>query len=139
MSQYLDFRCGPYRLLLSLRHVVEIADAPMPGTSAAGNASRRAWRERTLPLCNLTVHLGSAPPERSLQIVILRDRDELEILDVDAVLGLSEVSDAEFASIAGLDPSLQALVDAVSPDPAGGSCRLRLRHPFAWHHPETPS
>lgn len=131
MSQYIDFRCGPYRLLLALGHVVEISDAP--AGAGEGNATRRAWRDRTLRLCNLTAYLGGQPAERCLQVVLRGEEDKLEIIDVDAVLGLCEIDATAFVTIAGLAPSLQALADAVSPDPEDGACRLRLRHPFAWN------
>lgn len=143
MSQYLQFRAGPYRLLLALDLVVEIGDA-----AEASGTGFRAWRGRTLPVLSLPRYLGAAGGARAQQVVVGGD-DDPHLVDVDRVEGLVELAEAQFAHLADLSPALGALVDAVAPAADGDGCLLRLRRPLAWRDqlsslpaptdPETPT
>ncbi len=132
MSQYLCLRCGSYRLLLDIRHVVEIGGSAPGREEGAGSSMRRRWREGSLPALSLTAFLGHPPGVNSQQVVICDEQGRQSIIDVDAVDDLRAIEPAQFAGIAALSARLQELVDAVTTDPASGSCLLRLRHPFAW-------
>lgn len=129
MSQYLQFRCGPYRLLVPIEAVVEIGAA-----DAADSGGRRAWRGGTLPVVDLAGFLGLSRAPRAQQLV-LGEAAALHLLDVDQVDGLVELPGAGFATLADLSPPLAALVDAAVPAPDGAACLLRLRQPFAWQPP----
>lgn len=128
MSQYLQFRSGPYRLLLALEQVVEIGDA---AEARAGAGGFRLWRGRSLPVLDLSRYLGASSAGRAQQIVI-GDGDVLHLVDVDRVEGLVDLGEASFARLADLSPDLGALVDAVAPAADGDGCLLRLRQPLAW-------
>lgn len=124
MTRYLEFRTGPYRLLLPLDLVLEIGEAGVAGDF-------RSWRGRTLPCVDLARFLGVAAAPRPQQIVV-GGAGACHVLDVDQVDGLVELEDHHFATLADLSPALGALVDAVAPAPDGAGCRLRLRQPLAW-------
>lgn len=128
MSEYLLFRAGPYRLLLAVERVVEIATA---GAALADVTGWRRWREGQLPALDLPRFLGAAAAPRPLQLVV-DDDGSLSIVDVDAVDGLLELAGPDFASLAELAPGLGALVDAVARARDGDGCLLRLRLPLAW-------
>lgn len=130
MSEYLCFRCGPHRLLIDIRHVVELGDAPP--TRDGAQATRRLWRDGSLPLVNLTAFLGGVRPARAQQIVLGDAAGDRSIIDVDAVEGLLELAPADFARLAPVSPGLENLIDAVAFDARTGDCLLRLRQPFAW-------
>lgn len=132
MSQYLCLRCGSYRLLLDIRHVVEIGGSDQASQAEAGGSMRRRWREGSLPALNLTAFLGHPPSAASQQVVICDEQGRQSIIDVDAVDDLRTIEPAQFAGLAAVSTELQDLIDAVATDPASGSCLLRLRHPFAW-------
>lgn len=124
MSQYLHVRCGPYGILLDLRHVVEVGDA---GTVVDGTGWR-AWRERNLRVTDLCAHLGLAAASRRQQVVV-SDTDGFSIIDVEHVEGLREFAEACFLPLDGLGAALERLADAVVPGSQAGGCLLRLRHP----------
>lgn len=146
MSQYLQFRSGPYRLLLALEQVVEIGDAA-EARADTGAGGFRVWRGRSLPVLDLSRFLGARAATRAQQIVVGSD-DALHLVDVDRIEGLVDLPDARFAQLADLSPDLGALVDAVAPADDGDGCLLRLRQPLAWRvrlasppaptEPETP-
>lgn len=147
MSQYLQFRSGPYRLLLALDQVVEIGDAEA-ARADTGAGGFRLWRGRSLPVLDLARYLGAAVATRAQQVVVGADAS-LHLIDVDRVEGLVELGDSNFAQLADLSPDFGALVDAVAPAADGDGCLLRLRQPLAWRirlalqpaptEPETPS
>lgn len=124
MSQYLHVRCGPYGLLLALRHVVEVGDA------AGGGGAWRAWRGHNLRVTDLCARLGVAATPRRQQVVAGDDGDR-QLLEVDHVEGLREFDEASFAALDGFSAPLARLADAVVRDPLTGGCLLRLRHPVA--------
>lgn len=130
MSQYLQFRAGPYRLLLALDQVVEIGDAA-EAQADTGAGGFRLWRGRSLPVLDLSRYLGAAAATRAQQVVVGVD-DSLHLVDVDRVEGLVDLVDSGFAQLADLSPGLGALVDAVTPAADGDGCLLRLRQPLAW-------
>lgn len=132
MSQYLCLRCGIYRLLLDIRHVVEIGGSVVASEAEAGRSMRRRWREGSLPALNLTAFLGHPPAASSQQIVICDEQGRQGIIDVDAVDDLRTLESSQFADIAALSATLQELIDAVAADTDSATCLLRLRHPFAW-------
>jgi chemotaxis signal transduction protein len=131
MSEYLCFRCGPHRLLLDIRHVIELGDAPAAATDA--QVGRRLWRERSLPLVNLCAFLGAPRPVRAQQVVLGDAQGGQGIIDVDAVEGLRELAPHDFTGLAAVSLALETLIDGVAFDAASGDCLLRLRHPFAWN------
>lgn len=131
MSQYLQFRSGPYRLLLALDLVVEIGDAA-EASAESGAGGFRLWRGRSLPVLDLSRYLGAAADVARAQQVVVGTGDDLHLVDVDGVEGLVDLDDARFARLADLSPGLGALVDAVAPAADGGGCLLRLRQPLAW-------
>lgn len=132
MSQYLCLRCGAYRLLLDIRHVVEIGGGDQASRQEAGSSMRRRWRDGSLPAMNLTTFLGHPPAVTSQQVVVCDEQGRQSIIDVDTVDDLRAIEPAQFAGIAAFSTELQDLVDAVATDPDSGDCLLRLRHPFAW-------
>lgn len=129
MNEYLCFRAGPHRLLLDIRHVVEVGDAPAGDTGAM---ARRRWRDGSLPVVNLPAFLGAQAPQRAQQVVLGDSGTGDGIIDVDAVEGFRVLPPEHFMQVAQMSEALAALVDAVALDGAGGDCLLRLRHPFAW-------
>lgn len=132
MSQYLCLRCGSYRLLLDIRHVVEIGGDDQARQEESGSSMRRRWREGSLPALSLTAFLGLPPGATRQQIVICDEQGLQSIIDVDAVDDLRAIESTQFAAIAEVSTGLQDLIDGVATDPDTGSCMLRLRHPFAW-------
>lgn len=128
MSQYLQFRCGPFRFLLAVERVVEIGEA---GAAVAGGTGWRRWRASQLPVLDLAQHLGVAAAARRQQVVV-QDDGGPGIVDVDSVDGLVDLGEGDFARLAELAPGLAALVDAVAGAGDGGACLLRLRQPLAW-------
>lgn len=131
MSQYLQFRSGPYRLLLALEMIVEIGDAA-ESRAGSGAGGFRLWRGRSLPVLDLTRYLGAPAVAARAQQVVVGAGDGLHLVDVDRVDGLVDLEDAHFARLADLSPELGALVDAVAPAADGAGCLLRLRQPLAW-------
>ncbi|MES2919042.1 MAG: hypothetical protein V4729_10555 [Pseudomonadota bacterium] len=125
MSQYLRFRTGDFRFLLSLEAIVEIG-AVVAGDDTGG---RRLWREQALPVLDLAAWLG-APLARRAQQLVLSEADALHLVDIDEVEGLMELEEGQFVRITEVSPALAALVDAVAAE--AGVCLLRLRQPLAW-------
>lgn len=134
MNRYLLLHCGPYRLLLDIGQVVEVADAPAASRDVH---FRRLWRDTQLTGIDLAAYLGATPAGRRQQIVLRDEEGTLSCIDVDRVESLCELADADFTAIAGVSERLQQLMDAVALDRDNEHCLLRLRRPFAWHAVET--
>jgi chemotaxis signal transduction protein len=133
MNQYLQLRCGPYRLLLDTAHVVEIGAVPAADESGSG---WRLWREQNLRNVDLTAFLGApAAPVGREQVVLRSGADALCVIDVDQVQQIVEFPPERFAAIADCSARLAGLVDGVALAADTGDCLLRLRHPFAWSEP----
>ncbi len=125
MSAYLEIRCGQSRLLLALDCVEEV-DFLHAEADASG---RRAWRGHSLPVCNLVSLLGLGG--QASQQVVVRQGEQLCILDVSEVQGLRQVKEADWRGFAAVAQETSRFFDAALPE-ADGASLLRLRQPLAF-------
>lgn len=123
-EHYLLFRDAGIEYLLAMHHVVEVGLVP---EDSSENTRHRAWRDRVLPVHRLAAARAAAPLAHQ---VVVHGGDDMALLDVDEILGLVQVGEADWRAFAPTAAGTAQCVDRALPRP-GGRCALRLRWPQA--------
>lgn len=127
MSNWLQFRCGEFPLLLPAEAVLDIA-RNQGGDDAAG---RRVWRASSLPVVDMPARLGCSGGEHAIAIVVGDAQSAHALCVVDDVIGMREIDEAGITPVDDFNETLAGWFAGVSPD-VQGRCLLCLRFPFVW-------
>lgn len=127
MTAYLHLRCGDCELLIDAA-CVEAVDFIAGAASDSGG--HRLWRERPLPVLDLTAVLGR--PGESRQQLVVREGGQHCIVEVGEVLGLRQVEDMDWQPLVTVSAEAERFFDAVLATPDSGRSPLRLRRPLPW-------
>lgn len=137
-EKHLHCQAGPYRLLVSVHDILEIADYHPAVCEASGNAALHhrktvTWRNHDIPFLGLRQCLQLEPAEPANTVIVQGDNQEpIAMLAVDSVYGILSVEEDKLFHFEGIHAELNTLFDLLYLDPASDQMLMHLRQAAAW-------
>lgn len=137
MTLFLKAHCGSIRLLVDVKQVVEVLDAPVtPQQTAVTLLSHCPWREQILHRINMLGYFNMPDPGADRLIVVdtgLHDPAlRFVALAVESSDSLLTLGDEAIADIANQHDSLAPIFSGIYLPPDSSACHLVLRFPASW-------
>jgi hypothetical protein len=129
MAIYLHVQAGSLHLLLDALGVHEVLS--LESLPVGGQGDHVQWREQVLNSVPVPVFFGQDQGERLMGVVYsAAEGDEPMMLEVDAVLGLRNVTDSEWLPMPRLPSATTVFFDALLQDLSSSMQIYRLRRPL---------
>ena len=140
MAIYLHVQAGSLQLLLDALGVHEVLS--LEALAVGGQGDHVQWREQVLSVVPVQAFFGQAQSTEGAMGVVYSaaDADVPMMLKVDAVLGLRNISAAEWLPMPRLPSATMAFFDALAQDLHSDAQLYRLRRPLdraLFHGPAT--
>jgi len=141
MAIYLHVQAGSLQLLLDALGVHEVLS--LEALAVGGQGDHVQWREQVLSAVPVQTFFGQTPGAEAAMGVVYSatDADVPMMLKVDAVLGLRNISHAEWLPMPRLPSATMVFFDALVQDLQSHAQLYRLRRPLdraLFHGPATP-
>ena len=141
MAIYLHVQAGSLQLLLDALGVHEVLS--LEALAVGGQGDHVQWREQVLSAVPVQTFFGQTPGAEAAMggVYSATDADVPMMLKVDAVLGLRNISHAEWLPMPRLPSATMVFFDALVQDLQSHAQLYRLRRPLdraLFHGPATP-
>jgi hypothetical protein len=141
-NKNLEFRCGPYGLLIDIEHISAIEDHNKyqhitSKKNIGENVSTVFWSDVELLFIDLRVALDIEESEiqPALHVLVLKDiatDKPFAMIAVDEVHHIVEIQESQWYDLNGISPRLDMFFDRAYPDKESGQIFMRLAPAKQW-------
>ena len=146
-SQYLQFRCSSYELLLDITFIVEISDYDKEWCAASGSALKHhgkkvLWHDNELLFIDMRVLLDvkAAAIHEPMQALILKNSTDdmpFALIVVDEVRHIADIQENQWHWLNGINAQLDSFFDRLYTDKDSKQIFMRLKPVEQWANENT--
>lgn len=139
-SKNLEFRCGPYGLLIDITNISAIVDQGEDfhinqKNSIGGKTA--LWNDTEILFIDLRIALDieESKIENPLHFLVLKNANTDKpyiMVAVDQVSHIVEIQESQWYELNGINPKLDIFFDRAYPDKESGQIFMRLAHAEQW-------